>query len=217
MWVLVPLLAVLLSDAVFAQAERDGASATFPIRQSSPFFVPAYTLPPVDQMPIGPAPLRSTSPFSTSHFTLESFGVGSAPVTPDYMLSPAYIATFYNLQGLECPACIPGPRNLARLTLPPFGATATVKLIRDHLELFAGFGGIEAWKADGTFQPQGHRAFTSSDVDAWLLQGQAGFRFTVDHNRHLWLGGSDRRLYNFGPGPKEWTTLSGEAIFRFGR
>src|SRR6202034_1532416 len=104
-------------------------------------FVPAYTFPSTKEIPAGTAPKQSTSPLF-SHLTIESFGLGSAPVEPGYMFSSAYIATFYNVQGLECPACIPGPRNLSRLTLPPFGATATVKLIRDHLELFAGFGGI---------------------------------------------------------------------------
>jgi hypothetical protein len=216
MWqVLVPLLAIFLSDAVLAQTEPDGASATFPLKYPSSFYVPTYIPPPINKMSVRPAPQRSPSPF-LSHFTIESFGLGSSPVEPGYMFSSAYIASFYNLQGLECPDCIPGPRNLSRLTLPPFGATATVKLIRDHVELFAGFGGIEAWKADGVFQPQGHRPTTTSDEDAWLTQGQAGFRFAVDHNRHLWFGGTGRRLYNFGPGPKEWTTLSGDATFRFG-
>jgi hypothetical protein len=207
MWqVLVPLLAVLLSDAVFAQTEPDGAFPAPLLKHSSSAFIPAH---------IFPAPQRSTSPLS-SHFTLESFGLGSAPVETGYMFSPAYIATFYNLQGLECPQCMPGPPNLSRLTLPPFGATATVKLVGDHVELFAGFGGIEAWKPDGTFEPQGHRLFTSNDTDAWLTQGQAGFRFAVDHNRHLWFGATGRRLYNFGPGPKQWSTLSGDATIRFG-
>jgi hypothetical protein len=213
--ILVPLLAILLGDAVFAQSEPDGAFATLPFAHSSSFFVPAHISPSINKISIGAAPQRSTSPFFR-HLTIESFGLGFSPVDPGYMFSSAYIATFYNLQGLECPLCIPGPRNLSRLTLPPFGATATVKLLGDHLELFTGFGGIEAWKADGTFQPQGHRPFTSSDVDAWLTQGQAGFRFSVDHNRHLWLGVTGRRLYNFGPGPKQWTTKSVDATFRFG-
>jgi hypothetical protein len=227
--VLIPLLAVLLSDGIFAQAEPaqtepaqtepDGASATLPLtlplKLPSSFFVPAYAFPSTNKTSVKAAPQRSTSPFF-SHFTIESFGLGSAPVEPGYMFSSAYIATFYNLQGLECPGCIPGPQNLSRLTLPPFGATATVKLISDHLELFAGFGGIEAWKPDGTFEPQGRRPATSSDSDAWLTQAQAGFRFTVDRDRHLWFGGTGRKLYNFGPGPKEWTTLTGDAIIRFG-
>lgn len=222
MWrILVPMLAIYSSDAVFAQTapaqtESDRSSATLPFQPSSSVFFPAHIFPAIKKMPTIAAPQPLTSPFFT-HFKIESFGIGSSPLEPGYMFSSAYIATFYDFQGLECPLCIPGPRNLSRLTLPPFGATATVKLIGDHLELFAGFGGIEAWKADGTFQPQGHRPFTSSDDgDAWLLQGQAGFRFSVDHDRHLWLGASGRRLYNFGPGPKNWTTNSVDATFRFG-
>ena len=109
-----------------------------------------------------------------------------------------------------------GPRNLSRPALPPFGATVTAKLKHDRLEFFAGFGGIEAWKPEGTFEPQGHRPTTTTDGDAWLIQGQVGSRFAVDPNRHLWLGGTARRLYNFGPGPKQGNTLSGEAVIRFG-
>ena len=139
MWqVLVPLLVVCLSDAAVAQAEPDGASATPPLTHSGS----------VNEAWLCAAPQRSTSPFF-SHFTLESFGVNSSNVAPGYMLSSAYLASFYDLQGLECPDCILGPRNLSRPTLPPFGATVTVRLIGDHLELFAGFGGIEAWKAEG--------------------------------------------------------------------
>jgi hypothetical protein len=132
------------------------------------------------------------------------------------MFSSAYFASFYDLHNLECPDCVLGPRSLTKFTLPPFGAAATVKLKDDRPELFTGFGGIEAWKSDGTFEPQGHRPATSPDGDAWLTLAHVGFRFSVDHNRHLWLGGTARRLYNFGPGPKQWTTLSGDAIIRLG-
>ena len=127
MWVLLPLLAILFSDAAFAQTEPEGASATLPVKPSE-FFLRSglcFTAGSV-KCRQAVALRRSTSSF-LSHFTIESFGLGSAPVEPGYMFSSAYIATFYNLQGLECPVCIPGPRNLARLTLPPFGATATVK------------------------------------------------------------------------------------------
>src|SRR5580704_15106752 len=117
MWqVVFPLLAILLSDAVFAQSEPDGAFTTPPLAHSSSFFVPTYIPQSVNEASARAAP--QPSPFFT-HFTIESFGIGSSSVEPGYMFSSDYIATSYNFHGLECPLCIPGPRNLSRLTLPP--------------------------------------------------------------------------------------------------
>jgi hypothetical protein len=169
-----------------------------------------------DYLKLANPPTTTTSSFF-SHVTVESFGIGPAAVGSGYAFSNAYYASFYNLQGLECPLCVLGPHNLARQTLPPFGANVTAKLKNDRMELFAGFAGIEAWKADGTLQKQGLRWFTTSDGDAWLAQGQAGFRVAVDNGRHFWLGATGRRLYNFGPGSRQWTTLGGDATIRFGR
>src|ERR1700675_4346031 len=75
-------------------------------------------------------------PTSPKNLTIESFGYSLAPEERGFQFSPAYTAAFFNLQGLECPGCVMGPVNRAKFTLPPFGATATLKL-RDHrIELF---------------------------------------------------------------------------------
>jgi len=106
------------------------------------------------------------------NFTIESFGYG--PNTPqEYAFSPGYYAAMYNLQGLECPRCVLGPVVRPRFTLPPFGALATLKLHDGRIKLFAGVAGIEAWKPDGTFEPQGRALWTNTYGDAWLTQGQA--------------------------------------------
>ena len=155
-------------------------------------------------------------PVWLKNLTIESFGYDAKAFGPGFEFSPAYTASLYNLHGLECPLCVLGPRNRIRFTLPPFGANATWRLHEDRVELYTGFGGIEAWKADGTFEPQGRRLFSNADDDAWLTQVQAGGRIAVDHDRHVWLGATGRYLYNFGPGVRQGTTFSGDATFRLG-
>jgi hypothetical protein len=155
-------------------------------------------------------------PAVLKHLTIESFGFTLSPQAPGFQFSPGYAATFFNLHGLECPACKVDPIDRSRFTLPPFGAKATLKLHDDRVQLFGGFAAIEAWKPDGTFEPRGHSAFSSSYGDAWLSQVEAGGRISLDPGQHVWLGASGRHMYNFGPGMKEWNAVSGSATFEFG-
>jgi hypothetical protein len=149
------------------------------------------------------------------HFTIESFGYG--PTTPqDFALSPGYIAALFNLQGFECPRCVLGPVTRSRFTLPPFGTIATLKLHDDRIELLAGFGGIEAWKPDGTFEPRGRSLWTNSYGDAWLTQTQAGVRVALDRQQRVSVGATGRHLNNFGSGPQEWSTFSGDVTLKLG-
>jgi hypothetical protein len=151
------------------------------------------------------------------NLTIESFGYDLKSQVPGFQFSPGYTASFYNLEGLECPMCVLGPRNTTRFTLPPFGVNGVLKLRDGRVELFGRAGGVEAWKADGTYEPQGLRKFSNAaDGDAWLTQVEGGGRVAIDHGRRFWLGASSRYLYNFGPGLKQRTTLSGQATFRLG-
>lgn len=162
-------------------------------------------------------PTFDPHPSFLKNLTVESFGYSLAPQEPGFQFSPGYTAAFFNLQGLECPGCVIGPVNRAKLTLPPFGAKATLKLRNDRIELFSGFGALEAWKPEGTFEPRGHSLFSSSYGDAWLAQVEAGGRIALDRSQHVWVGAIGRHLSNFGPGLKEWNTFSGDATFVFGQ
>jgi hypothetical protein len=149
------------------------------------------------------------------NLTIESFGYG--PNTPqEFAFSPGYFADLFNPHGLECPRCVLGPVARSRFTLPPFGATANLRFHDDRLELFAGFSGIEAWKPDGTFEPRGRSLWTNSYGDAWLTQTQAGVRLALDRNQRVSLGATGRYLYNFGSGPQQWSTFSGDIMFKLG-
>ncbi len=214
--VLVLLLSFFVISVTFAQTPESPAPPLPPLKSFSSSYVPGYIPRPAYQLTVVPQSPKATSGFF-GHLTIQSFGVGSSPLAPGYASFGAYTASLFNLQGLECPGCVLGPRNLAKFTLPPFGANATAKLHGDRVELFGGLAGIEAWRPDGTFQPQGFRLWTSTDGDAWLTQGQAGVRIAVDSGRRFWLGATGRRLYNFGSGPKQWTTVSGDATIRLGR
>jgi hypothetical protein len=162
-------------------------------------------------------PKADTNPPFLKNFTIESFGFTLAPQAPGFQFSPGYTSTFFNLHGLECPYCVPGPQDRGgRFTLPPFGAKATLKLQDGRVQLFSGFAALEAWKPDGTFEPRGHSLFSTSYGDAWLAQTEAGGRISLDPHQHLWIGATGRHLSNFGPGQKEWNTFSGAATFEFG-
>jgi hypothetical protein len=178
---------------------------------------PGITIPPFKPFSDWSLPKSDSPPTFPKNLTIESFGYSLAPVEPGFQFSPAYTAAFFNVQGLECPGCVMGPVNRAKFTLPPFGAKATLKLRHDRIELFGGFGALEAWKPDGTFEPRGHSLFSSSYGDAWLAQVEAGGRIAVDRSQHLWLGGTGRHLSNFGPGLRAWNTFSGAATFVFGQ
>ena len=178
---------------------------------------PGITIPPFKPFPVWSVPKADSPSTSPKNLKIESFGYSLAPQEPGFQFSPGYTAAFFNLQGLECPGCVIGPVNRAKFTLPPFGATATLKLRDDRIELFSGFGALEAWKPEGTFEPRGHRFFSSSYGDAWLGQVEAGGRIALDRGQHVWVGATGRHLSNFGPGLKEWNTLSGGATFVFGQ
>jgi len=157
----------------------------------------------------------SPQPGWLKNFTIESFGY--SPTTPqEFAFSPGYFAALYNLQGLECPRCVLGPVSRSRFTLPPFGALATLKLHDDRIRLFAGVGGIEAWKPDGTFEPRGRSLWTNSYGDAWLTEAQAGVRLGLDRQQHVSVGATGRYLRNFGSGPEHWNTFSGDVMVKFG-
>ena len=129
----------------------------------------------------------------------ERFGVSTGPNTA---------------HGLECPYCVQLPlMNRARFTLQPFGSQVTWHLWDKRAEVFAGFGGVEAWLPDNA--PILNRR-ASSYNDAWLVQGQGGTDVAIDRARHFWLGATGRYLENFGEGRKHWNTFSGNATFRFG-
>ncbi len=150
------------------------------------------------------------------NLTVESFGYGSGPQEPGFMFSPAYTASFYNLQQLECPGCVLRPANRAKFTIPPFGAAVTLKLRDDHIEVFARAAGLEAWKPDNMFEPHGHSLGTSTYGDAWLAQVEGGAKVAVDPGRHVWIGATGRHLVNLGSGPRNWNTVSGSATLVFG-
>ncbi len=158
----------------------------------------------------------SPQPGWLKNFTIQSFGYSSA-TTQEFAFSPGYFSALFNLQGLECPRCILGPVTRPRFTLPPFGALATLKLHNDRVELFTGFGGIEAWKPDGTFEPRGRSLWTNSYGDAWLMQAQGGVRVALDRQQHFSVGATGRHLYNYGSGPQQWSTFSGDVMFKLGR
>jgi len=148
--------------------------------------------------------------------TLESFGYKSTPArNEDGLVQPAYTLSYFDLHGLECPMCV-APGFRARVAIPPFGATANLSLFHDRVNFFAGFGGVEAVIPPGSFRPQGLRLFTSPEDDAWLMQFKAGGQVAVDPQKHLWIGGAARRFYSSGAGPRQWSSLSGEATFKLG-
>jgi len=194
-------LNLLAQPAIAPSTMSPGSAITIPTVKP----VSAWSVPKVDS--------HRTFP---KNLTIDSFGYGLAPLAPGYQFSPSYTSAFFNLQGLECPGCVIGPVNRAKFTLPPFGARATLKLRDDRFELFSGFAALEAWKPDHTFEPRGLSPFSSSYGDAWLGQVEAGGRVALDRSQHVWVGATGRHLLNFGPGLKEWNTLSGGATFVFG-
>ena len=87
---------------------------------------------------------NDSRPTFLKNLSIESFGFTLAPQAPGFQFSPGYTATFFNLHGLECPACKVDPITRSRFTLPPFGAKATLKLRDDRVQLFGGLAAIEA-------------------------------------------------------------------------
>src|SRR5581483_6248713 len=155
-------------------------------------------------------------------WTVTSFGYSLGPTGVGFEFRSPFLSNPFSMPGLECPICIVRPQiERVRFTLPPFGAQAVRQLANDSIELFGGFGGINAWSANGTTiqmnrSPFGALRSASSFNDEWLLELSAGGRATVDPGRHLWLGTSWRSVWNLGPaapGQSSWKTVSGSATF----
>ncbi len=167
--------------------------------------------------PLWPQPpqKRRTSRW-VRHFGIDSFGYSPKAGALDFTSSPGYTSALFNLQNLECPGCLFGPLPEAPLALPPFGADVAWKLGHDRVELFSGFGGVEAFGPNGWINPVTRRFWTGSSTNGWLTETKFGGRFAVDSGRHLWLGGSGHVIHNYGPGLSNWKGFGGDATFRFG-
>jgi hypothetical protein len=147
------------------------------------------------------------------HLTVESFGYTSSATAQGYEFSPTTTSALYNLRGLECPLCVPGPQNRVRQLLPPFGAKASLSLWHDRLILFAGFSGINAvtWGNSPRISPISMRA--TPDNDAWVVQRQIGASVAVDPEKHLSFGISQGYLNDYGPSKNSWTKTTGNVSF----
>ncbi len=155
-------------------------------------------------------------------WTFYWFGVDASPTGQGFEFPVRLTDGPFTSYGLECPRCVIRPAtDRTRFTLPPFGSQATLSFGQDRAELFSGFGGVNAWRADNvTIEPDRRYASfrrDSSFNDAWLAQGWAGARVAVDPSRHVWLGALGRYLSNFGDGKKHWNTFGGSATYQFGR
>ena len=110
--------------------------------------------------------------------------------------------------------------NRTRYSLPAFGREATLKSRSGRAEIFAGFGGINSWRADNTGLETGPLSFRrdSSFNDAWLVQSWVGTRIAVLRGKHVWFGATYRHVENFGTdGPRRWNSIGGNVTFVFGR
>ena len=197
-------LLFLLSGLATMSAQSDGQSSNETKSKTGTFF----------GSPVGSS--KAPAARKAISLTLESFGYKSAPArNEDGLVQPAYTLSYFDLHGLECPICV-APGFRARVAIPPFGATGKLALFNDRVELFGGFGGVEAVTAPGILRPQGLRLFTSTEDDAWLMQFKAEAQVAVDPQKHIWIGGAARRFYSSGAGPRQWNSLSGQATFKLG-
>jgi hypothetical protein len=153
-------------------------------------------------------PLPSTG--FLKHISIESFGYNSSTPMQGYEFAPGTTSAFYNLHGLECPLCIPGPPNRSRAILPPFGAKASLGFWHDRLILFAGFGGINtaAWGNSPRISPIAMRA--SPDNDALLVQRRVGASVALDPEKRFSFGITHSYLNDFGPSKAAWHTTTGD-------
>jgi hypothetical protein len=178
------------------------------------------------------------------NFKLESFGYSRARLAEGDEFAVKPLVNFYNPMHLECPVCAVAPPNRTRFSQQSFGAKASYRLFRDHLELFASVGGDEAWKTDGMLQNIGHQRLPNFGInpamhvpvgdlnpwwgyashltndqfnDAWLVQSHIGARVYVDPHRNISFGFTKGYMYNFGPfGPPSWTSSTGDITITFG-
>jgi hypothetical protein len=159
-------------------------------------------------------------------WAVTSFGYGPAPTSMGFEFRSPAITNTVGGPGLECPVCIARPTSdRVRFTLPAFGAQAVKMFANDRVELSTGFGGVNAWSANGAtilLSPSPVAPFRapSPNNDEWLLQVSGGARVAVDNGRHIWLGIGWRSVWDTGPPlPRErsWTALSGSVTFVTGR
>jgi hypothetical protein len=148
------------------------------------------------------------------HLTIESFGYGHSANAVSDEFAPGNTSAFYNLHQLTCPLCIGiPPLGRTRAVLPPFGAKATYGMWRDRLILAAGFGGIDAIPGDNTprFNPMLMRA--TSFNDDWIVSSDVGARISVDPQKQLSVGITQRYVNDFGPATNGWRETTGGLTF----
>ncbi len=166
------------------------------------------------------------------HFQVKSFAAATSAVETR------------DPNGLECPVCNVGQPNRTRYSAPPFGAKATYTFWHNHIELFASFGGIEAWKQDGLLQSVGsqklgfygvnkgltlkpgslsaqwggaHLLTNDQFNDQWLAQSHVGLRFFIDREKNVSVGFTKGYMYNEGPfGTPSWTSSTADLTVTFG-
>jgi hypothetical protein len=168
----------------------------------------------------------------SSHFRVKSFA------------APGEAVETREPNGLECPVCNVGPPNRSRYSAPPFGAKATYTFWHSRIELFASFGGTEAWKQDGMLQGVGGQKLSNFGVneglapkfgslsaqwggshlltndqynDQWLVQSHMGLRYFLDQEKNVSFGFTKGYMYNFSPlGSPDWTSSTGDLTITFG-
>jgi len=164
---------------------------------------------------------EATSPRApfVKKLTLETFGYDLSPSGFGYdSRAPLLSGGAFTAHGLECPYCAMIPlMNRGRQTLQPFGAIATYRPFGSRVELFTGFGGLEAWMPDGAMRT-GQRSSTYND--SWLLQAQAGMSVAIDRKQRVRVGIVERYLQQTGAREglrSHWNTFEGNATYSFGR
>ena len=165
-----------------------------------------------------PTPKEEFHPDFVKRLTIESFGYDASSTGPGFESPSALSGGTLTPHGLECPFCIvrPNVARISRYTLPEFGAKATQSLHNNHVNLFAGIGGVNAWRLDSSAGRIGRKYSSFNDV--WLPQGLAGANVSVDAKQRLWLGVISRYAGNYKDKEKtSWATFAGSAIIRLGR
>ena len=209
----------VLSGTAAASAQNPPELGT--VQHDTAIAVPrlkAAEVPPSTKQFDAPASQTSSRRPFIKNLTVESFGYNRQSVGPGFENPIQLSYDALTAHGLECPRCVPRPvMDRPKYALPPFGTNAALTFGR--AQLFSQFGGVNAWRADNVLKDirskNDWRA--SSSNDAWLMQGAAGTRFSVDRNQHIWLGTAGRYFENLGGGKRHWNSLGGSATFLFGR
>jgi hypothetical protein len=233
-----PLCIAVTLCAACASAQSD--EAVSPAEFVKAFSVDSFVYEPTQRNYQLPPPQR---PGLFKNFSLKSFGYPAAPFLQGYEPVPT-TSTFYNQPDLECPACTMGPPNRTRFTIAPFGSEATLGFWHGRIQLFASFGGSEAWRPDGMLQGLGtqllsplagihalkpvapnlsplwtgsHLLYTDQYNDAWLVQFHYGTRYFLDRRKNISVGISEGYLFNFAPaGQPRWKSTTADLTITFG-